>query len=101
MKEAQILEYLEKVDILFVPAGGEPFIEQKSAVKLTKQLQPKIIIPSFFRIPSLKRKADDLKIFLAELNGLKGELIKEQDKLTIKKKEVAAIKITEVVVLKI
>ncbi len=99
--EPSILEYLEKVDILFVPAGGEPFIEQKSAVKLTKQLQPKIIIPSFFRIPSLKRKADDLKIFLAELNGLKGELIKEQDKLTVKKKEVAAIKTTEVTVLKI
>ena len=99
--EPSVLEYLEEIDILFVPAGGEPFMEQKPAIKLARQLEPKIIIPSFFRVPSLKRKTGDLKIFLEEFNGPKGGLAKEQDKLTIKKKEIDAMKAAEVVALKI
>ena len=99
--EPSVLEYLEEIDILFVPAGGEPFMEQKPAIKLARQLEPKIIIPSFFRVPSLKRKTGDLKIFLEEFNGPKGGCEKEQDKLTIKKKEIDAMKAAEVVALKI
>jgi len=99
--DPSILEYLEEIDILFIPAGGEPFIEQKSAAKLVRQLEPKIVIPSFYKIPSLKRKAGDLKSFLDEFNGSKGESVKEQDKLTIKKKDVDEIKTPELQVLKV
>lgn len=98
MLEPIILEHLEEIDILFIPAGGEPFIDQKSAVKLIKQIEPKIIIPTFFKIPGLKRTTADLKIFLEEF-GYK-EKIEPQEKLTIKKKDLAEIKKTEIIILK-
>lgn len=99
--EPAILEHLENIDILFIPAGGSPFLDQKSAVKIVKQLQPKIVIPSFFKIPSLKRQSGDLKTFLAEFNGPKEKQIIEQEKITIKKKDLVNIKNTEIAVLKI
>lgn len=101
MPDPTILEHLEEIDILFVPAGGPPFIDQKLAIKIIKQIQPKIVIPSFFKIPSLKRPANDLKIFLEEFNGAKSKQINEQEKLVIKKKDLADIKKTEVVALKV
>ncbi|MEK7555392.1 MAG: MBL fold metallo-hydrolase [Patescibacteria group bacterium] len=96
--EPEILERFEEIDILFIPAGGSPFIEQKSAVKLIKQLEPKIVIPCLFKIPGLKRRADDVKEFIEEFNHQKPV---PQEKLTIKKKDLEGIKKTEIVVLKI
>ncbi len=98
LPESEVTEHLEEVDILFVPAGGVPFIEQKSAVKLIKQIEPKIVIPSFYKMPGLKRPAADLKIFLDEINHGKAE---PKEKLTVKKKDLAEIKKTQVTVLKI
>ncbi len=98
--EPAILEHLEEIDVLFVPAGGQPFLNQKSAVKIIKQLQPKIVIPCFFKIPSLKRPADNLEKFLEEFNGLKTKEATGQEKLVIKKKDLANIKKTEIVILK-
>ncbi|KKR89205.1 MAG: Zn-dependent hydrolase of the beta-lactamase fold-like protein [Candidatus Wolfebacteria bacterium GW2011_GWA2_42_10] len=95
--ELEIDEHFEEIDILFIPAGGKPFLEQKSAVKLIKQIEPKIVIPSFYKISGLKRPADDLKIFLEEINHQK---IEPQEKLTIKKKDLAEIKKTKIVTLK-
>ncbi len=88
-----IAEYLEEIDVLFIPAGGKPFIEQKAAIKLIKQIAPKIVIPSFFKISGLKRPSADLKIFLEE-GGYKAET---QEKLTIKKKDLVEIKKTRVI----
>lgn len=98
MPEPDILEQLEEIDILFIPAGGKPFIEQKIAAKLIKQISPKIVIPAFFKITGLKRPADDLKIFLEEANGYKKE---QQEKLTVKRKDLDGINKTEIVALKI
>jgi L-ascorbate metabolism protein UlaG (beta-lactamase superfamily) len=98
--EPAILEHLEEINILFIPAGGPPFLNQKSAVKIIKQLQPKIVIPCFFKIPSLKRPADKLEKFLEEFNGPRAKEIMRQEKLVIKKKDLANIKKTEVAVLK-
>jgi len=100
MPEPTILEHLEEVDILFAPAGGQPFIDQKALAKLIKQIQPKIVIPSFFKIPSLKRPTDKIEKFLEELNGQKSGKIEPQEKLVVKKKDLVNIKKMEVVVLK-
>lgn len=98
MPEADILEKLEEIDILFIPVGGKPFIDQKLAVKLIKQIEPKIVAPSFYKIPGLKRPTGDLKIFLEEGGYKKSE---QREKLTIKKKDLAEIKKTEIVILKV
>ena len=98
MPEADVLEKLEEIDILFMPAGGKPFIDQKLAVKLIKQINPKIVAPSFYKISGLKRPAGDLKIFLEEGGYKKAE---QQEKLTIKKKDLAEIKKTELISLNV
>ncbi|MDO8601991.1 MAG: MBL fold metallo-hydrolase [bacterium] len=81
--EPEIIEELDGIDILFIPAGGKPFLEQEAAGKLIRQIDPKVVVCSFFKTPGLKRKADDVAIFLKD-NGYKAT---EQEKLTIKKKE--------------
>ncbi|KKQ21790.1 hypothetical protein A2999_01365 [Candidatus Wolfebacteria bacterium RIFCSPLOWO2_01_FULL_38_11] len=94
LPEPLVAERLEEIDILFVPAGGKPFLDQKLAAKLIKQIEPKIIIPSFFKIPGLKRPAADIKEFLEEVNHGKSEPV---EKLTIKKKDLVEIKKNKVV----
>ena len=98
--EPAILEHLEEIDILFIPAGGEPFINQKSAAKTVKQTEPKIVIPSFYKIPGLKRTAGDISAFLEEFNGEKTKQKETQEKLVVKKKDLAGIKKTEIIILK-
>jgi len=101
MPEPAILEYLEEIDILFIPAGGPPFVSAEVAVKIIKQIEPKIVIPSFFKVPGLKRIASKPELFLEELNGKKSGQAENQDKLTIKKKDLDGIKKTEILILKI
>ncbi len=98
--EPTIMEHLEEIDIVFVPAGGPPFIDQKSLAKLIKQIQPKVVIPSFFKIPSLKRPADKIEKLLEEFNGQKAGRAFPQEKLTIKKKDLSNTKKTELIILK-
>lgn len=81
---ADALEALSGAEILFVPAGGAPYIEPADAAKLIKKLEPKIVIPCFYKIPGLKRVAQDLKKF-EEVLGQKAD---KQEKLTIKAKDI-------------
>lgn len=92
-----IFEHINEVDILFIPGGGKPFIDQKSAIKIVKTLEPKIVIPSFFKVPGLKRSSSDLKSFLEEFNH---KSVESQEKLTIKRKDISEIKSTRIVALK-
>lgn len=90
-------EKMKGVDILFIPAGGKPFIGAEVAAKLIKQLEPKIIVASFFKTPGLKRTSADWKNFSDELD-LKPEVL---EKLTVRKKEITEQKGKKLVVLKI
>lgn len=95
--EPQVLEELEKIDLLFIPAGGKPFLKQESAVKLIKQLDAKVVVASFFKIPGLKRPSDDVKDFAKEL----GQKAEPEEKLVIKKKDLLEQKGFRLVVLKV
>jgi L-ascorbate metabolism protein UlaG (beta-lactamase superfamily) len=81
--DPEILEELGDVDILIIPGGGEPYIKQSDAAKLIRQIEPRMVIPSFFKVPGLKRKSEDASEFLKEL-GMKAEPL---DKISIKHKE--------------
>jgi L-ascorbate metabolism protein UlaG (beta-lactamase superfamily) len=74
MPEAGILEALGDAEILILPVGGKPYLEPEEAAKITKQIEPKIVIPSFYKSP---------KDFLEEM----GQKAEAQEKLVIKKKE--------------
>ncbi len=77
--EPTFLEKLGSVDVLFIPAGGKPMIDEEVAAKLIKQLGPRLVVGIFVK------KEADAKKFLKE-NDQKAEIL---DKLVIKKKELA------------
>ncbi len=79
-----IQEYLEDADIVFVPAGGKPFIDTGVAAKLIRQLKPSLVIPTLFG------DFKDLKPFLKELGKNDAE---PQEKLTIGKKDLSKEKL--------
>ena len=79
------VEALRNLEILFVPVGGAPAMEPAEAAKLVKKLEPRIVVPCFFKIPGLKRNAEGVESFSKAL-GLKAEPAEE--KLTIKLKDI-------------
>jgi L-ascorbate metabolism protein UlaG (beta-lactamase superfamily) len=84
--DASLMEEFSEPDVLFLPVGGDHFLEPDVAAKIAKQLEARIVIPSFYKSP-----ADFLKAF-----GKKSE---DMDKLVFKQKDIATDK-GRVVVLK-
>lgn len=80
----KIQEYLEDADIVFLPAGGKPFIEAEAAAKLIRQLKTSLVIPALFD------DFKDLKPLLKELGKNDAE---PQEKITISKKELSKEKL--------
>ena len=89
--DSKILGDLGSVDILFVPIGGGDVLEVPQASKLAVKLEAKCIIPMHYDKTALDA-------ILKEEGGTNGSG-KPQDKLTLKKKDVAEMN-GEVVVLK-
>jgi hypothetical protein len=83
------LEEMDSPDILIVPVGGEGALTPAEAQKLAVSLEAKIVIPVGY-------DAASLKVFLKEAGA---EDVRPEEKLTLKKKDVAG-KEGEVVVLK-
>ena len=81
--EPEILEELGDIDVLLIPGGGSPFITAEAAAKLVRQIEPRVVIPCFFKVPGLKRKSDDVAEFLKEL-GMKSQ---PTEKFSAKHKE--------------
>ncbi len=79
--DAKILGELGDIDILFVPIGGGDVLEVPQASKLAVKLEAKCVIPMHYDKQSLAA-------FLKE-EGSKNA--KPTDKLTLKKKDVAAM----------
>ncbi len=81
---SEIIGLFENVDILILPVGGNEMLNADKSVEIITQIKPKIVIPSHFNIPKLKRKADKLDIFLKEVGSPN---IKPEKKILIKKKD--------------
>lgn len=87
------LSELEEVDVLFAPAGGDPFISVPEMGKLMKIINPKILIPSFYKIPGLERKAGGVEELSKQFNG---EVSDPREKWVFKKKDLIDIKKTQI-----
>jgi L-ascorbate metabolism protein UlaG (beta-lactamase superfamily) len=66
---ASLMEEFFEADVLFLPAGGGHFLEPEVAAKMVKQLEAKIVIPSFTKDPSeflkaLGKKTDPVEKFV-------------------------------------
>lgn len=79
----ELVGFFEDVDILMVPIGAGEMLDANAAMALINQIEPKIAIPMYYKIPGLKRKADSLEVFLKEA----GVSVKPEEKLLIKKKD--------------
>lgn len=90
------LEDIGNVDILMVPVGGHRTLDAEWASGVIKQIEPKIVIPMHYKVPSLNIDLDSVDKFLKEMGADKKEAV---EKLTIKKRELPAEE-TEVVVMK-
>lgn len=77
------LEDIGEVDILLIPVGGKSVMEYDDAAKAVNLIEPKIVIPSHYKISGLDVEAASEEKFLKELGG-KSETM---EKLVIKKKE--------------
>jgi Beta-lactamase superfamily domain len=73
--DATLVEEFAEPDLLILPVGGGHFLEPNVAAKLAKQLEARIIIPSFYKSP------DE---FLKAL----GKKTEPEDKLVFKKKDI-------------
>ncbi len=78
------MEKLQGVEMLFVPVGGAPYLSAEEAAKLVKKIEPKMVIPCFFKTSGLKRQAKDVKDFEQEMS----QKSDPQEKLTIKAKDI-------------
>ncbi len=93
MKEEEI-EALGDIDILLIPVGGNSVLSASTASKVVNEIEPRIVIPSHFKMSAkggcasggketLILDLDSLEKFVKEMGGKKEEM----EKLTIKKKE--------------
>ncbi|MDP3778549.1 MAG: MBL fold metallo-hydrolase [bacterium] len=97
-RDAQFIEEVGEVDILLVPVGGTFTIDGQRAARLTKDIEPRFVIPMHYKIPGLKIALADNTQFLKEMGVKNAE---SQEKFTIKKKDITEEEKTEVVVLNI
>jgi len=74
------IELIGEVDILFLPLG----LESKTGVKIMSQIEPKVIIPMYYKISKSKEKLDSIDSFLKVL-GIKN--LEKTPKLSIKAKD--------------
>jgi len=81
------LNKIGEIDILMLPIGNKETIGPKEAVKIMSQIEPKITIPMYYRVPNLKTKLEKLDGFL-NLLGIKS--LAPVQKLSMKKKDLPA-----------
>ncbi len=77
--DASLMEEFSEPDMLVLPAGGGHFLEPEIAAKIAKQLEARVVVPSFYK------SSDE---FLKAL-GKKADVM---DKFVFKQKDIAADK---------
>ncbi|MEI6627632.1 MAG: MBL fold metallo-hydrolase [bacterium] len=80
---AEQLDRLSNIDILFVPIGGNGVLNAEAADKVINEIEPRVVIPTNYHIEGLKIKADSSDIFIKTI-GISPETV---DKFKISKKE--------------
>lgn len=80
------LEALGEIDILLLPVGGNTVMDGNHAAKVANQIEPKIVIPSYYKSDGLIIDVDPIATFIKEMGG-KSEVM---EKLTVKKRDLGA-----------
>jgi hypothetical protein len=70
MKEDEI-ESLGEIDILILPVGGNTVLSASQAAKVVNEIEPKIVIPSHYKMNDLIIDVDAVDKFIKEMGGKK------------------------------
>jgi len=76
------LEELDGVDVLILPVGGKPYIDNKQAIYLIDKIQPSFVLPMAYKMPGIKAELEPLDNFLRETGT---QDIQAVDKLLVSK----------------
>lgn len=79
------LDFIGSSDVLIVPVGGKVVLDGKSAYNLVNKIEPKIVIPIYYKIPKISPNLNSLENFLSFFS--KKDIKEVADKLTLKKKD--------------
>lgn len=60
-----VLEYIDQVDILLIPVGGEYTVDARTALEVVNQLAPKVVIPMHYKVEGLTIELDPLEKFIS------------------------------------
>lgn len=63
----EMLEVIGDVDILLIPVGGEICLDAKKAHEVIEQLEPRVVIPMYYKVPGIKLPLAELDVFLKEV----------------------------------
>lgn len=77
------IDKIGTIDVLMIPVGGEFTISSAEAVKITSQIEPRIVIPMHYELPKLKIKLDPVEKFLKAMGKNAGAIV-PQDKFLAK-----------------
>lgn len=77
------LEDLGEIDVLILPVGDNTVMSPDVAAKVVNQIEPKIVIPSYYLTDGLIIDVDKPDKFIKEMGGK----VEQMDKLTLKKKD--------------
>lgn len=67
------IEALEQVNVLLVPVGSGNSLNAAQAAELVSMLEPSIVIPMHYHIPSLELDLEDVDRFLKEMGAAEPE----------------------------
>ena len=63
----EMLEMIGDVDILLIPVGGSCCLDAKKAHEVIEQLDPRVVIPMYYKVPGLKLPVAEVDAFLKEV----------------------------------
>lgn len=81
--EEKQLEDLGEIDVLLLPTGSNSVLTPKKAAQITREIEPKMVIPSHFATKGLKLKYEKPDPFLKEF----GNKHEQMEKIIVKKKD--------------
>ena len=89
------LESLDGIEVLFVPVGGKNMINGQQAIEIINSLEPKLVVPSCYKVSGLKYNLSTIDKFLKE-TGIKD--VEKLNKLSLHKRHLPQ-KETKIIVL--
>lgn len=89
------IEAMEQVNVLLVPVGGGNSLNAAQAAELVSMLEPNIVVPMHFKIPTLELNLDGVERFLNEMG-----VTDPTEDTSLKVSSTSASDETEVVLLK-